>query len=189
MTEKLLLHIQYECTRHKVNLPWDAIAHRLHPGSSGAAVNQHLNRLRRELVAEGHLVPPMPTRPAAGETSDPEIRGYIREDMTGNDKETTRPVRFDEPMDDRRFSLPNAYIDDDEETNCNTPVRGGSEDDGDMESPVSPTPFGRPHRHMSVGRDATRTEIGNESLYPEHPGGSTVDHEAMPLDEVSKTQT
>lgn len=29
MHEKLLLHIQYECARHKVDIPWDHIAHRL----------------------------------------------------------------------------------------------------------------------------------------------------------------
>lgn len=29
MYEKLLLHIQYECARHRVEVPWDHIAHRL----------------------------------------------------------------------------------------------------------------------------------------------------------------
>lgn len=183
MAEKLLLHLQYECTRHKVNLPWDAIAHRLHPGSSGAAVMQHLNRLRRELIAEGHLVPPVPTRPAAGETSDPEIRGYIRQDMNGNDKETTRPVRFDESMDDRKFSLPDAYFEDDE-SDCDAPIHGSSE--GSMESQDSPTPLGRSHRHRSIDRHGAKLEIENGSLYPDPLGASAVDHEAMRLDDVSK---
>ncbi|UKZ80514.1 hypothetical protein TrVFT333_008275 [Trichoderma virens FT-333] len=56
MAEKLLLHIHYECARHKVNVPWDAIAHRLRPGSSGQAVLQHVNRLRKELLSEGHML-------------------------------------------------------------------------------------------------------------------------------------
>lgn len=29
MYEKLLLHLQYECARHRVDIPWDHIAHRL----------------------------------------------------------------------------------------------------------------------------------------------------------------
>lgn len=29
MAEKLLLHMEYELIRHRVNVPWDNIAHRL----------------------------------------------------------------------------------------------------------------------------------------------------------------
>ncbi|KFH41628.1 hypothetical protein ACRE_076600 [Hapsidospora chrysogenum ATCC 11550] len=174
MAEKLLLHIQYECARHKVNIPWDAIAHRLHPGSSGTAVMQHLNRLRKELIAEGHLVPPMPIRPAAGETSDQEIRGYVRLDMDGDDKKTTRPVRFDEGLDDRKFSLPDAYIEEAEEAEegnepeYHTPTRGTSEDGGHGKNPDSPTPIGRSHLPTSVGRRPTmsfRSELENGCRY------------------------
>lgn len=109
MAEKLLLHIQYECARHKIGLPWDAIAHRLRPGSSGAAVQQHLGRLRRELITEGHLVPPVPQRPGNNERLDPEIRGFIREDMDGEDVDTTRAIRFDDVVPDRRFPVPSVY--------------------------------------------------------------------------------
>lgn len=142
MAEKLLLHLQYECSRHKVPLPWDAIAHRLHPGSSGAAVIQHLNRLRRELIAEGHLVPPVASRTGPNDNPDPEIRGFVRADMEGNDKTTTRPVMFDEYHEDRRFTLPDAYVEDDEDV-FSTPgnnTRAG-EDETNLSS--SPTPMAR----------------------------------------------
>ncbi|KAK3946306.1 hypothetical protein QBC46DRAFT_348892 [Diplogelasinospora grovesii] len=109
MAEKLLLHIQYECTRYKIDIPWDSIAHRLHPGSSGGAIQQHLNRLRANLIAEGHLVPPICQKPGSRVFVDSTIRGYVRKYPESDDFTTTRPVKFDEPMDDRRFNLPDAY--------------------------------------------------------------------------------
>lgn len=144
---------------------------------------QHLNRLRRELIAEGHLVPPVPSRPAAGESSDLEIRGYVRDDANGNDRETTRPVRFDEPMDDRKFSLPDSFVEDGDETGRVTPIRDGSEDEGNAELD-SPTPLGRSYRHMSSARPTAKTEPNGSSLYPVPPGTSAVDHGTTPLDEV-----
>jgi len=109
MAEKLLMHIQYECSRYKIDLPWDSIAHRLHPGSSGGAILQHMNRLRGTLVAEGHLVPPICQKPGSRVVVDPKIRGYVRKFTEGPDTVTTRPVLFTEPMDDRKFNLPDAY--------------------------------------------------------------------------------
>ncbi|KAL1884348.1 hypothetical protein VTK73DRAFT_42 [Phialemonium thermophilum] len=109
MAEKLLLHIQYECSRYQVDLPWDSIAHRLHPGSSGGAIIQHLNRLRSQLVAEGHLVPPVPQKPGSTVTVNPSIRGYVRKYIEDNDTVTTRPVLFSEPLEDRKFNLPDAF--------------------------------------------------------------------------------
>ncbi|KAK5997111.1 hypothetical protein PT974_02463 [Cladobotryum mycophilum] len=110
MAEKVLLHLYYECTRHKVQIPWDAIAHRLRPGSSGAAIIQHINRLRRDLIAEGHLVPPIAQKTNSAAALDPKIRGYVRRDMDGDDRETTRAVMFDEKMDDPKLNLPDAYL-------------------------------------------------------------------------------
>lgn len=110
MAEKLLLHIQYECARFKIDLPLDMIAHRLHPGSSGAALVQHMGRLRQELIAEGHLVPPVYQRSGASSAPvEPDVRGYIRKHMDGDDKVTTRPVKFSEKVEDRRFNLPDAF--------------------------------------------------------------------------------
>lgn len=111
MAEKLLLHLQYECSRYKIDLPWESAAHRLHPGSSGGALLQHMNRLRNMLVAEGHLVPPICQKPGSKVQVDPKIRGYVRRHESGPDTATTRPVLFSEPLDDRRFNLPDAYDD------------------------------------------------------------------------------
>lgn len=108
MTEKLLLHMQYECSRYKIELPWDHIAHRLHPGSSGGALLQHLNRLRATLIAEGHLVPPICQKPGSRVVVDQSIRGYVRKFPDGDNTRTTRPVTFNERMEDRRFILPGA---------------------------------------------------------------------------------
>lgn len=108
MAEKLLLHMQYECSRFKIELPWDTIAHRLHPGSSGGAIMQHLNRLRSTLVAEGHMVPPICQKPGSRVVVDQNIRGYVRRFPDTEDTVTTRPVTFQEPLDDRKFNLPDA---------------------------------------------------------------------------------
>ncbi|KAM3531789.1 hypothetical protein NHJ13051_000525 [Beauveria bassiana] len=118
MAEKLLLHLHYECTRHKIVLPWDSIAHRLRPGSSGAAVVQHLNRVRKELIREGHLVPPVCQKPSSTSGIDPNIRGFVRQDPNGDDKDTTRPVRFDEKYDDLRFNLPDSFQHSGDEDEC-----------------------------------------------------------------------
>jgi len=61
----------------KINLPWDKIAHRLSPGSSGPAVIQYLNKSRDVLIAEGHMVPPNMGKSSA--LYDPNIRGYVRD--------------------------------------------------------------------------------------------------------------
>ncbi|KAH6847929.1 hypothetical protein B0I37DRAFT_405784 [Chaetomium sp. MPI-CAGE-AT-0009] len=89
MAEKLLLNMQ--------------IAHRLHPGSSGSAVTQYLGRMRERLVAEGHLVPPIP-----GSVFKRDVRGYVRRDPESDDLRSTRPVTFAEPLEDRLVSLPDA---------------------------------------------------------------------------------
>ncbi|KAK3315152.1 hypothetical protein B0H66DRAFT_606056 [Apodospora peruviana] len=153
MPEKLLLHIMYECSRHRVDVPWDAIAHRLHPGSTGGAIMQHLNRMRNTLIAEGHLVPPICQKPGSRVFVDPTIRGYIRKDPdSSDDMLSTRPVPFSEPCDDRRFNLPDAYentrshILRDESYNFeSSPLRDLSgpinvDDDGEEESPEAAGP-------------------------------------------------
>ncbi|KAG6011663.1 hypothetical protein E4U54_007964 [Claviceps lovelessii] len=151
MAEKLLLHIQYECSRHKINMPWDAIAHRLHPGSSGQAVCQHIHRLRRELVAEGHLVPPPLHK--SGSFVDPQIRGYTRQNVDTNDLETTRPVTFDERLDDPKLNLPDAANLSDEDFQEETEVCSSPESI-EMDLPYSPTPMPK----------------GSDGLFVESPG-------------------
>ncbi|KAK7998483.1 hypothetical protein PG991_014962 [Apiospora marii] len=72
MHEKLLLNLFYECNKADIELPWDRIAHRVDPGTTGEAVVQALTRLRQTCLAEGHLVPPELN------TKDPWTRGLTR---------------------------------------------------------------------------------------------------------------
>ncbi|KAK7430575.1 hypothetical protein QQZ08_002867 [Neonectria magnoliae] len=155
MAEKLLLHLQYECARYKIELPWNNIAHRLHPGSTGAAVNQHLARLRRELIAEGHLVPPMLPRPG-GAAVDHTIRGYVRKDEQGEDKLETRAVRFNERVDDRKFNLPDA-LDVRDQIIINLDSDDEEGNDSDDEIPDCPTPIQQTHE-ISPGNFHQHTE-------------------------------
>ncbi|UKZ86099.1 uncharacterized protein TrAFT101_001939 [Trichoderma asperellum] len=151
MAEKLILHLHYECVRHKVNIPWDAIAHRLRPGSSGAAVLQHVNRLRKELLAEGHMVPPPAQKASPLTPFDPSIRGYVR-DSSGDNKHATRAVGFDEKLDDAKINLPDALdaleeVDEDESAHLSFSTL-----EDDIQVPVTPTPVrhAAPRRPMSA---------------------------------------
>ncbi|KAF7872490.1 hypothetical protein EAF04_003411 [Stromatinia cepivora] len=101
MMEKLILHIVFECRRASINLPWDKIAHRLCPGSSGAAAQQYINKMRDVLITEGHLVPPPLGKKAV---FDPSIRGYIR-DTDAEDPKAFRSVGWLENIADLKESL------------------------------------------------------------------------------------
>jgi hypothetical protein len=104
MAEKLLLHMQYELEQMGVAIPYDRIAHRLHPGSSAGAIQLLLGWTRERLVAEGHLVPPIP-----GSQNNPTVRGLARRETNlGGNLRLTRPVSFDEPFEDSESSLPDA---------------------------------------------------------------------------------
>jgi hypothetical protein len=102
MIEKLLLHVQYECQRQGVQIPWDKVVHRLSPGSSGATAQQHLNKVRDQLVAEGHMVPPLIGKLGAPAPDAP--RGFIR-DMSQNDPYVTKAVHWGDHVEDRKDSL------------------------------------------------------------------------------------
>ncbi|KAM3152866.1 hypothetical protein ABEW05_006719 [Botrytis cinerea] len=101
MMEKFILNMVYEFRRSEITIPWDKIAHRQRPGSSGAAAMQHVNKLREILITEGHLVPPPFGKKNA---FDPNIRGYIR-DMNSEDPKATRSVTWDEEIEDLKESL------------------------------------------------------------------------------------
>ncbi|ROT43541.1 hypothetical protein SODALDRAFT_41697 [Sodiomyces alkalinus F11] len=109
MPEKLLLCIQYECSIRGISFSWDAIAHRLQPGSSESAITQHLNRLRPTLLAEGHLIPPAPSRPGSVSAEDLIYRGFIRDDDNGDQEDARgvryRKARFTEAIEHRKTSL------------------------------------------------------------------------------------
>ncbi|RYO93422.1 hypothetical protein DL766_000812 [Monosporascus sp. MC13-8B] len=104
MMEKCMLNFVYECMRTQVKIPWDDIAHRFHPGMSANALKQRFDRLRKELIAEGHLVPP--TDISHGRL----YRGMVRANQNpiDGDLKTTRIVRYEEPFLDSDFNLPDS---------------------------------------------------------------------------------
>jgi hypothetical protein len=109
MTEKLMLHLVYECEVAGIKLPWDAAVKRLHPGSKEGAATQHLGKLRTILLTEGHLVPPKArTRNRLAADNSPDIRGYIRPDGAGPYE--TREVGWDEKIEDLSKSIENPEI-------------------------------------------------------------------------------
>jgi hypothetical protein len=102
MVEKLMLHLQYECHRAGLKLPWDKAVERLSTGSSGVAALQHLNKLRDVLITEGHMVPPLLGKYSVPQ--DPTVRGYIR-DMDAEKPTDTRVVRWGEKIEDPKENL------------------------------------------------------------------------------------
>jgi hypothetical protein len=102
MMEKLMLHVQYECHRRGLIIPWDNIVHRLCKGSSGASAIQHLNKLRDVLIMEGHMVPPQLGK--VTQKQDPHVRGYIR-DMDAALPTQTRVVDWHEDIVDLKENL------------------------------------------------------------------------------------
>lgn len=102
MVEKLLLHLQYECHRAGIKLPWDNVVERLSTGSSGTSALQHINKMRDVLITEGHMVPPL-----LGKYSVPQdltVRGYIR-DLDAEKPTDTKVVRWGEKVEDRKTNL------------------------------------------------------------------------------------
>ena len=105
MDEKCLLFYHYECIIHGIVPPMDAIAHRMNPGSSAGAINQHFSRLRDEILGKGHLVPPPVSRPKGYEVVDEHlVRGYIRVDKPGSPRIQVRAVSFDEYLPDNQHN-------------------------------------------------------------------------------------
>ncbi|RYP36715.1 hypothetical protein DL767_003277 [Monosporascus sp. MG133] len=104
MMEKCMLNFVYECMCSHLKIPWDQIAHRFHPGMSANALRQRFDRLRKELIAEGHLVPPSDISHASL------YRGLVRANQNpiDGDLKTTRMVRFEEPFLDSDFNLPDS---------------------------------------------------------------------------------
>jgi hypothetical protein len=102
MMEKLMLHLQYECQRKGILLPWDKAVHRLSPGSSGTAAQQHINKIRDILIGEGHMVPPLIGKLGSAQSSH--VRGYIR-DEDSSDPSQAKVVNWGEVVEDRKESL------------------------------------------------------------------------------------
>jgi hypothetical protein len=102
MAEKLLLHLQYECQRGGIPIPWDRVVHRLSPGSSGQSAIQFAMKLREQLILEGHMVPPPVGR--LGQPGPDFTRGYIQSKASRTNW-VTRTVTWAEQVEDRRASL------------------------------------------------------------------------------------
>lgn len=62
--------------------------------------------MRKDLIAEGHLVPPPITKGHLAQPVDKSVRGFVRADEEGDDYTTVRPILYGEHVPDRRFSLP-----------------------------------------------------------------------------------
>lgn len=140
------MHVQYECHRRAIIIPWEKVVKRLSPGSSGFAALQHLNKLRDILVSEGHLVPPLLGKKHVKQ--DPTIRGHIR-DMDSDSPIATRIVRWDEVIEDRKQNLV---------------VPGINRGSGNY--PRTSTPTGVPHTIHSVTKPAEgrRSRIPAEEI-------------------------
>ena len=67
MDKKLLLTVQYECSKAGVTVPWDAVAETMGPKITGGAVVQHLAKLRNRMIEQGLSVPP-PLKRGGGST-------------------------------------------------------------------------------------------------------------------------
>ncbi|KAK4214041.1 hypothetical protein QBC37DRAFT_373431 [Rhypophila decipiens] len=188
MAEKLLLHIMYECSRHRVEIPWDSVAHRLHPGSTGGAIVQHLNRLRANLIAEGHMVPPICQKPGSRVSVDPHIRGYIRKFPDSDDTATTRPVRFEEPIEDRRFNLPDAW-----DTfkgasiRYDAPSPGKSAPAAPVAAPSPPAPKSTPSKKGRGGK-RTNNDRGFKREASPDPDSLDSDEEYAPAPKAARKQ-
>ncbi|KAJ4262658.1 hypothetical protein NW757_000910 [Fusarium falciforme] len=143
MSDKLLQVLVYECNRAKIRLPWDQVAHRLNPGSSGSSITQWLGRNRNDLIAEGHIVPP-PLSPRADRT----VRGVMRADLDGDDTTTTREVLFTEPLYHPEYSLCDAPEIKDPFTSQMEAAIGAPEAHTfpAAQLPVTPTPVSRRRR-------------------------------------------
>lgn len=74
----LLLIMEYELKRHGIIIPWDAIAKRLasEKDTTGACVQQHLSKLRKEMLARGSWVPPLSGKPKSKQQQS-DIRGIV----------------------------------------------------------------------------------------------------------------
>lgn len=100
MFEKVLLHLVYELNRRGIVIPYAQVVHRLSPGSSGASLQQSLNKLRDIMTAEGHLIPPLSGKLSLPlSQSEVNIRGHIR-DINSDDPFKTRIVGWDENIKD-----------------------------------------------------------------------------------------
>lgn len=185
MSDKLLQVLVYECNRAKIRLPWDQVAHRLNPGSSGNSITQWLGRNRNDLIAEGHIVPP-PLSPRADRT----VRGVMRADLDGNDTTTTREVLFTEPLYHPEYSLGDAPEIKDPFTSQMEAAIGAPEAHTfpDSQIPVTPTPVSRRRRRRHHTPQPSVVEsVASSSFSP--PGSEVSCPSPFPESAASESQS
>lgn len=70
--------MEYELKRHGITIPFDAIAKRLasEKDTTGACVQQHLSKLRKEMLARGSWVPPLSGKPNSKQQQS-DVRGLV----------------------------------------------------------------------------------------------------------------
>jgi hypothetical protein len=70
--------MEYELKRHGITIPFDAIAKRLasEKDTTGPCVQQHLTKLRKEMLARGSWVPPLSGKPGSKQPQS-DVRGYV----------------------------------------------------------------------------------------------------------------
>ncbi|ROW06427.1 hypothetical protein VMCG_04420 [Cytospora schulzeri] len=97
MAQRLLLDIQYECARNNLDIRWDRIAHRMSPGSSSGDLHHYLRRMRQQLIAEGHVIPPQVGLGGCRAANNGlDARGFVRNVEDRADLTTTGPVGWND---------------------------------------------------------------------------------------------
>jgi len=99
--EKVLAILRFECKKKGIEVPWDLVMRRLCPGATAQSLLQYLDKLRPQMLKEGHLVPPPLS--SARTPGLENIRGYI-EERFGTEKTLIRAVGWDEQIEDRKFN-------------------------------------------------------------------------------------
>jgi hypothetical protein len=81
--------MEYELKRHGVAIPFDAIAKRLasEKDTTGACVQQHLAKLRKEMFARGSWVPPLSGKPNSKQQQS-DVRGLVMVKKKNGEHET-----------------------------------------------------------------------------------------------------
>src|ERR1700693_6634657 len=94
LDQLLLLHMEYELKRRGIEIPFQSIANRFsgEKKTSGSCIQQHLAKLRIQLLDRGAWVPPLPGR---GGNKKDDVRGVVK-CMDKNGREYERVVQWDE---------------------------------------------------------------------------------------------
>ncbi|TDZ37808.1 hypothetical protein C8035_v001119 [Colletotrichum spinosum] len=91
MMDRLLVHLDFQCRKKGVEIPWEDILNRLKPGSGFGSIGNRIKRLREKQLKTGYVVPPVDL------DTDITIRGYVR---TAEDFTTGRVVFYNEAIEE-----------------------------------------------------------------------------------------